>query len=85
MSKLNWEAFEKKALAKLKNGEQLGGKDGVMAASIKHLLETEGFNRQIRKTPKSKGVFPSKNALMKLVWQLVMWSKNGQCLSQIGC
>lgn len=40
MSKLNWEQFEKEALEKLKNGEQLGGKDGVMAPLIKHLLET---------------------------------------------
>ena len=40
MSKLNWEQFEKEALAKLKQGEQLGGKDGVMAPLIKHLLET---------------------------------------------
>jgi transposase-like protein len=40
MSKLNWEQFEKEALAKLKNGDQLGGKDGVMAPLIKHLLET---------------------------------------------
>lgn len=28
----------------------------------------EGFNRQIRKVTKSKGVFPSEDALMKLVW-----------------
>ena len=40
MSSLNWEAFEKEALEKLRKGEQLGGKDGVMAPLIKHLLET---------------------------------------------
>ena len=28
----------------------------------------EGFNRQIRKVTKSKGVFPSEDGLMKLVW-----------------
>ena len=28
----------------------------------------EGFNRQIRKVTKSKAVFPSEDALMKLVW-----------------
>lgn len=40
MSKINWEQFEAEALAKLKNGGKLGGKDGVMAPLIKHLLET---------------------------------------------
>jgi transposase-like protein len=40
MSKLNWEQFEQEALEKLKKGEELGGKDGVMAPLIKHLLET---------------------------------------------
>jgi hypothetical protein len=34
------DSFEKAALSKLKNGEKLGGKDGVMAPLIKHLLET---------------------------------------------
>jgi transposase-like protein len=38
--KIDWEGFEKAALEKLKNGEKLGGKDGVMAPLIKHLLET---------------------------------------------
>ena len=28
----------------------------------------EGFNRQIRKVTKSKGVFPNEDGLMKLVW-----------------
>jgi len=40
MSSLDWESFEKEALSKLQNGESLGGKDGVMAPLIKHLLET---------------------------------------------
>ena len=40
MSKINWEQFEAEALSKLKNGGKLGGKDGVMAPLIKHLLET---------------------------------------------
>lgn len=38
--KIDWEGFEKAALDKLKKGEKLGGKDGVMAPLIKHLLET---------------------------------------------
>ena len=38
--KLDWEAFEAAALAKLKSGGKLGGKDGVMAPLIKHLLES---------------------------------------------
>ena len=38
--KIDREGFEKAALDKLKNGEKLGGKDGVMAPLIKHLLET---------------------------------------------
>lgn len=29
--KMDWEGFEKAALDKLKKGEKLGGKDGVMA------------------------------------------------------
>ncbi len=37
--KMDWEGFEQAALSKLKNGEKLGGKDGVMAPLIKHLLE----------------------------------------------
>jgi len=37
---MDWEGFEKAALEKLKEGEKLGGKDGVMAPLIKHLLET---------------------------------------------
>ena len=40
MSKLDWNSFETEALKKLMNGEKLGGKDGVMAPLIKHLLET---------------------------------------------
>jgi len=40
MNKLDWESFEQEALEKLKSGGQLGGKDGVMAPLIKHLLET---------------------------------------------
>ena len=38
-NKKKWEDFEQEALSKLKNGEKLGGKDGVMAPLIKHLLE----------------------------------------------
>ncbi len=37
---LDWARFEKEALEKLKSGGKLGGKDGVMAPLIKHLLET---------------------------------------------
>jgi hypothetical protein len=38
--KMDWEGFEKAALEKLKDGEKLGGKDGVTAPLIKYLLET---------------------------------------------
>jgi transposase-like protein len=38
--KMDWKSFEESALSKLKNGEKLEGKDGVMAPLIKHLLET---------------------------------------------
>jgi putative transposase len=38
-NKKKWEDFELEALSKLKKGEKLGGKDGVMAPLIKHLLE----------------------------------------------
>jgi transposase-like protein len=37
---MDWKSFEESALSKLKNGEKLEGKDGVMAPLIKHLLET---------------------------------------------
>ena len=37
--KLDWEKFGEEALAKLKSGGKLEGKDGVMAPMIKHLLE----------------------------------------------
>lgn len=37
----------------------------------------EGFNRQIRKVTKTKGAFPSENALLKLVY-LIIEDKTGQ-------
>ena len=42
------------------------------SAQIRKIIYTtntvEGFNRQIRKITKSKGAFPSEDALLKLVW-----------------
>ncbi len=73
---MDWEGFEKAALSKLKNGEKLGGKDGVMAPLIKHLLETalggeleehleEDKAKNKKKQKKWKGEKRSKNGLWK--------------------
>lgn len=35
----NWQDFESQAIERLQNGEELGGKDGVLAPLIKRLLE----------------------------------------------
>lgn len=35
----NWQDFESEAIERLQNGEELGGKDGVLAPLIKRLLE----------------------------------------------
>ena len=51
MSKLDWDTFEQEALKKLKSGGQLGGKDGVMAPLIKHLLETALSSEFYTKVP----------------------------------
>lgn len=34
-----WQDFESQAIERLQNGEELGGKDGVLAHLIKRLLE----------------------------------------------
>ncbi|MEO1260801.1 MAG: IS256 family transposase [Bacteroidota bacterium] len=38
-SEFEWSAFESEAIERLKNGEELGGKDGILAPMIKRLLE----------------------------------------------
>ncbi len=38
-SEFEWSSFESEAIARLKNGEELGGKDGILAPMIKRLLE----------------------------------------------
>jgi len=35
----NWSSFEQEAIARLKGGEEFGGKDGILAPMIKRILE----------------------------------------------
>ena len=37
--KFDWEDFETEAVKRLQSGEQLGGKEGILAPMIKRLLE----------------------------------------------
>ena len=38
-SNFDWSDFEKEAIDRLKNGEEFGGKDGILAPMIKRILE----------------------------------------------
>lgn len=64
-SKFDWSSFEKEAIDRLKNGEEFGGKDGILAPMIKRILEAslEGELENHLQNEKESGESNRRNGL----------------------
>lgn len=61
----NWSTFEQEAISRLKNGDQFGGKEGILAPMIKRILEASlaGELRAHLNEERSLGISNRKNGL----------------------